>query len=298
MCMTLKKYRLSGSAAMTAPCSTEGPGGLRNCSVPGQQPVFGLWAGPARVYQIFWADFPDRLFLGPGLTSPVRGFSRLWPYSKRKPLTRPIQPLRRSNLRLLVSELACQHRFITHLGAELGLMQTHAFIGERCNPQSAPAVAPHRALQPISRQKRHRSLLVTVGARPKVVPEESSIVERLERSLHLPASASPQQIQQSPQESSAGSSSSKRTVDEAEVLHSTTYHRAWVFGATALFSTLLVKGLSGIHTWQGAVGSGVGMVAAYYVSGEQQDSLALPIHDRMVMCNAAMQNHATAVFLS
>ena len=161
-------------------------------------------------------------------------------------------------------------------------MQTHAFIGKRCNPQSSPAIAPHRALQPFSRQERHRSLLITFGARPKVVPEESSIVERLERSLHLPASASPQQIQQTPPGSSAGISSSKRTVDEAEVLHSTTYHRAWVFGATAIFSALLVKGLSEIHTWQGAVGSGVATVAAYYVSGEQHGSLDLPMHDGKV----------------
>ncbi|CAL5223346.1 g5849 [Coccomyxa viridis] len=42
--------------------------------------------------------------------------------------------------------------------------------------------------------------------------------------------------------------------------------RAWVYGATTLFSALLVKGLSEVHTWQGAVGSGVAVVAAYYVS--------------------------------
>ena len=147
-------------------------------------------------------------------------------------------------------------------------MQTHAFIGKRCNPQSPPALATHRVFQSIPRQERHRSLLVTVAARPKVVPEESSIVERLERSLHLPASAAPQHLQQSilPAVSRSGS---KRTVDEAEVLHSTALHRAWVFGATALFSALFLKGLSEVHTWQGAVGSGVAIVAAYYVSGEQ-----------------------------
>ena len=105
-----------------------------------------------------------------------------------------------------------------------------------------------------------------------MVPEESSIVERLERSLHLPASAAPQQIEQ-PADSSASRPSSKRTVDQAEVLHSTTKHRAWVFGATALFSALLVKGLSEVHTWQSAVGSGVAVVAAYYVSGEEKGSL-------------------------
>ena len=108
-----------------------------------------------------------------------------------------------------------------------------------------------------------------------MLPEESSVVERLERSLHLPASAVPQHIEQ-PADSSSSRSSSKRTVDQAEVLHSTTKHRAWVYGATTLFSALLVKGLSEVHTWQGAVGSGVAVVAAYYVSGEQKGSLYLP----------------------
>ena len=154
-------------------------------------------------------------------------------------------------------------------------MQTHAFIGKRCSPQSPPVSAPHRALQSFPWQERHRSLLITVAARPKVVPEESSIVERLERSLHLPASAAPQHIQQSalPAVSRSGS---KRTVDEAEVLHSTAVHRAWVFGATALFSALLFKGLSEVHTWQGAVGSGVAIVAAYYISGEQEGYFVPP----------------------
>ncbi len=151
-------------------------------------------------------------------------------------------------------------------------MQTHAFLGKRCSPQSAPASVSLRTLRCFPRQERHRWLHITVAARPKVVPEESSIVERLERSLHLPASAAPQQIEQ-PADPSASRPSSKRTVDQAEVLHSTTKHRAWVFGATALFSALLVKGLSEVHSWQGAVGSGVAVVAAYYVSGEEKGSL-------------------------
>ena len=154
-------------------------------------------------------------------------------------------------------------------------MQTHAFIGKRCSPQSAPAAVSARNLPSLSRQKRHRSLHITVAARPKVLPEESAVVERLERSLHLPASAIPQHIEQ-PVDSSSSRSSSKRTVDQAEVLHSTTKHRAWVYGATALFSALLVKGLSEVHNWQGAVGSGVAVLAAYYISGKEKSSLDLP----------------------
>ena len=150
-------------------------------------------------------------------------------------------------------------------------MKTHAFIDKRCNPQSSPVSPPHTSLQPCHRQQRQRLRHTIVAARPKLVPEESSVVERLERSLHLSASATPQLAQQ-PAETSTSSSSSKRTVDEAEVLHSTGVHRAWVYGATGLFSALLVKGLSEIHTWQGAVGSGVAVLAAYYISGVYKSS--------------------------
>ena len=92
------------------------------------------------------------------------------------------------------------------------------------------------------------------------------MVERLERSLQLPASAAPECSQQ-PLEESTSRPSSKRTVDEAEVLHSKNEHRAWVFGPTALMSAVLFTGLSKIHSWQGAAGSGAAVLAAYYVSG-------------------------------
>ena len=92
------------------------------------------------------------------------------------------------------------------------------------------------------------------------------MVERLERSLQLPASAALERSQQSIEESTSRPSS-KRTVDEAEVLHSENEHRAWVFGATALMSAVLFKGLSEIHSWQGAAGSAAAVLAAYHVSG-------------------------------
>ena len=92
------------------------------------------------------------------------------------------------------------------------------------------------------------------------------MVERLERSLQLPASAAPESSRQSIEESN-GRPSSKRTVDEAEVLNSNNEHRAWVFGATALMSAVLFKGLSEFHSWQGAAGSAAAVMAAYYVSG-------------------------------
>ena len=145
-------------------------------------------------------------------------------------------------------------------------MQPHCSIIQG-SPQWVPAFSSYRSFHSCTRTQRQR-VSVTVGAaRPKVVPDETSVVECLERSLHLPASAAPQYTQQSA-EHTASRSSSKRTVDKGEVLHSTNEHRAWVYGATGLFLALLVKGASEIHTWQGAAGSAAAVLAAYYISGE------------------------------
>ena len=146
-------------------------------------------------------------------------------------------------------------------------MQSHCSMIQGRSPHCLPALSSNRSSHSYTRTQRQRVSVIVGAARPKVVPEETSVVDCLERSLHLPASAAPQHTQQSA-EHSASRSSSKRTVDKGEVLHSTNEHRAWVYGATGLFSALLVKGVSEVHTWQGAAGSAAAVLAAYYISGE------------------------------
>ena len=146
-------------------------------------------------------------------------------------------------------------------------MHSRCLSGQRWLPHTKPAAARQISLSSCTHKRtRLTELTTTSAARPKVAPEESAVVERLERSLHL-ASSEAQQLSQHSASATTSRPSSKRLVDEAEVLHSTLKHRVWVYGATALFSATLLKGLSEVHTWQGALNSAAAVLAAYFVSG-------------------------------
>ncbi|BDA48150.1 probable transmembrane protein 189 [Coccomyxa sp. Obi] len=72
-----------------------------------------------------------------------------------------------------------------------------------------------------------------------------------------------------PEASSSGSSetrTSKRSIDEGEVLHSTFEHQAIVYGTSALLSALLIKGFSDVHDLPGTIGAAIAAVLAYYIS--------------------------------
>lgn len=148
-------------------------------------------------------------------------------------------------------------------------MYSQFLTHQRCSPQCSPVAGHHRVFPSSTGRVGHRGLSTIVAARPKVVPEESLMVERLERPLHLPSPAAPEQTRHAAE---ASASRSKHTVDEGEVLHSTNEHRAWVYGATALISALLCKGVSEIHTWQGVAGSAAAVLAAYLFSGADRAS--------------------------
>ena len=161
-------------------------------------------------------------------------------------------------------------------------MQGRCLSGQRWLPYTKAAAARQRSLS-LCTHKRTRltELTTSSAATPKVVPEESAVVERLERSLHLASSEAQQPFQHSAS-ASPSRPTSKRVVDEAEVLHSTLKHRVWVYGATALFSATLLKGLSEVHTWQGALNSAAAVLAAYFVSGRGLCSAAISC--RVALC--------------
>ena len=145
-------------------------------------------------------------------------------------------------------------------------MQANCLSRQPCSPQCFPGAANQISVLYLPGRLRRRDLASPVAARPKVASEESSIVDCLERSLHLQSAEGLESSQHSA-EARPSRSGSRRTVDEGEVLHSTNEHRAWVYGATALFSATLIKGISEVHSWQGAVGSAAAVLCAYYVSG-------------------------------
>ena len=121
----------------------------------------------------------------------------------------------------------------------------------------------------LSRQSRQQFSIQAVATRSKVNIQQRPAVDVLERSLQL---ESPSECDQA-QASSSGSPetrTSKRSIDEGEVLHSTFEHQAIVYGTTALLSALLVKGVTDVHDLPGTVGAAVTAVLAYYISGDQQ----------------------------
>lgn len=119
------------------------------------------------------------------------------------------------------------------------------------------------------RQRRQQLSVKAVATRSKVNIQQRPAVDVLERSLQLESSSGCDQAEAS----SSGSSetrTSKRSIDEGEVLHSTFEHQAIVYGTTGLLSALLVKGLSDVHDLPGIIGAAVAALLAYYVSGDQQ----------------------------
>ncbi len=105
-----------------------------------------------------------------------------------------------------------------------------------------------------------------IATRPRAPAPLPDDVQALERSLQLESTSTSGREHVEPQ-SQPRAAASKRTLDQEEVFHSTAEHRAWVFGATALFSATLARGLSDIHDVPTALGAAAAALLAYYVSG-------------------------------
>ena len=117
----------------------------------------------------------------------------------------------------------------------------------------------------LPRKCRRRLAVAAIATRPPA-PTPVRGVESLERSLQL-ESTSGRDERSGDQDERRQPGSSKRILDQEEVFHSLPEHRFWVFGATALFSATLLRGLSDIHDIPTALGAGAAAFLAYYVAG-------------------------------
>ena len=122
--------------------------------------------------------------------------------------------------------------------------------------------------QCLPRQCRQRLAVAAIATRPPA-PTPVRGVESLERSLQLESTSGRDDLSAGQIDDSRRPGSSKRVLDEEEVFHSTPEHRFWVFGATALFSATLLRGLADIHDLPTALGAGAAALLAYYVSGTE-----------------------------
>ncbi len=135
-----------------------------------------------------------------------------------------------------------------------------SFLNKRTNTQHSGC---------LFRQRRQQLSVYAVATRSRVNIQQRPAVDVLERSLHLESSSGCDQAEASTSGSSE-TRTSKRSIDEGEVLHSTFEHQAMVYGTTALLSALLVKGFSDVHDLPGIIGAAAAGLLAYYISGDQQ----------------------------
>jgi hypothetical protein len=90
---------------------------------------------------------------------------------------------------------------------------------------------------------------------------------------------------------SPSAGTSKRSIDDGEVLHSLPEHRAWVFGTTTLLATLFTKGAAEVHTLPGGLGVATAALLAYFVSGREKllTLRLLRVHMNMLWHHAHLQ---------
>ena len=126
----------------------------------------------------------------------------------------------------------------------------------------------------LPRQSRQRLAVTAIATRPPA-PTPVRGIESLERSLQLESTSGRDERSADQVDERRQPGSSKRVLDQEEVFHSLPEHRFWVFGATALFSATLLRGLSDIHDLPTALGAGVAAFLAYYVAGAPPHILPL-----------------------
>ena len=122
---------------------------------------------------------------------------------------------------------------------------------------------PHGSLAGPQQAAKRQPRKVQAAATPMLAPSEvaeqalekqPAECQQLERSLQLSAQPQP-------------STSGRQVLESPEELKSTLKHRLWVWGATALLSSIGAQGLSELHSWQDMAVAGGAAFAAFVLAG-------------------------------